>query len=604
MFFSQKAFAALMALAYIGCVLCHPAVASYQVFESVKAVPSGWRVQSNLDVNRTSPMQIRMHLKQQNVAEFEQSVYDMSTPGHSTYGAHMTQNAINDFLQPAEETVKLVMTWLAAAGLQSNSWLEQDWMHINATVSDVESLLDARYYYFQNAEINTTVLRTLKYGLPISLHEHIDMVHPTSYFPGRTLIKPVISDHKESLEASRRRHLQYARRFPGGLDVASCNITVTPDCVKALYGFKDFHPSPTNGNKFAVAGYLQEYVQDNDLEAFLNIYDVEANTTGYEFISVNGGLNTQYWGKDTVESAIDLQYGISLNYPTPVSYYQTAGSPPINYDVDTTTDNSEPYLEWLTYMLALNDSMLPQVVSTSYADDEQTVPEAYARTVCNLFAQLAARGVSALFATGDAGPGGACISNDGTNTTRFIPTFPASCPFVTAVGATQHVEPEIGVSFSGGGFSNYFSRPAYQEAAVSSYLRKHGDTWAPYFNSSGRAYPDVSAQGTNVSIIYWGGHRYEAGTSCSTPIFASVISLLNSERLSKGKRPLGFLNPWLYSEAAGGLQDIISGRSEGCSGWTTTPGAVIDGAGWDAVVGWDPATGLGTPKFKELLDYI
>lgn len=250
-------------------------------------------------------------------------------------------------------------------------------------------------------------------------------------------------------------------------------------------------------------------------------------------------------------------------------------------------------------MLALNDSMLPQVVSTSYADNEQTIPFAYAQTVCNMFAQLAARGVSALFATGDYGPGGACISNDGTNTTKFMPAFPASCPFVTAVGATQHVFPEIGVDYSGGGFSNYFARPKYQDDAVKAYLAKHGQEWAPYFNASGRAFPDVAAQGTNFTIIYWGVDKYEAGTSCSTPTFATVISLINSERINSGLKPLGFLNPWLYSTGRNGLTDIVAGRSEGCT--SDYPGANITGAGWSAVPGWDPATGLGTPKFKELL---
>jgi tripeptidyl-peptidase-1 len=49
-----------------------------------------------------------------------------------------------------------------------------------------------------------------------------------------------------------------------------------------------------------------------------------------------------------------------------------------------------------------------------------------------------------------------CFTNDGTNQTKFIPLFPASCGFVTAVGGTRFV-PEHAVSFSGGGFSNFVS---------------------------------------------------------------------------------------------------------------------------------------------------
>lgn len=65
-----------------------------------------------------------------------------------------------------------------------------------------------------------------------------------------------------------------------------------------------------------------------------------------------------------------------------------------------------------------------------------------------------------MFSSGDDGVGGGeCLSNDGTNTERFIPNFPASCPFVTTVGATTSVSPEVAASFSGGGFSNYFAQP-------------------------------------------------------------------------------------------------------------------------------------------------
>lgn len=41
----------------------------------------------------------------------------------------------------------------------------------------------------------------------------------------------------------------------------------------------------------------------------------------------------------------------------------------------------------------------PQVVSTSYEDDEQTVPKDYAVRVCNMFAELGARGVSVSFSS-------------------------------------------------------------------------------------------------------------------------------------------------------------------------------------------------------------
>lgn len=49
-------------------------------------------------------------------------------------------------------------------------------------------------------------------------------------------------------------------------------------------------------------------------------------------------------------------------------------------------------------------------------------------------------------------------------------------PFVTTVGGTTGINPETAVSFSGGGFSNYFAQPSYQSSAVSTFLTALGST--------------------------------------------------------------------------------------------------------------------------------
>lgn len=129
------------------------------------------------------------------------------------------------------------------------------------------------------------------------------------------------------------------------------------------------------------------------------------------------------------------------------------------------------------------------------------MPRPYAQQVCDLFGQLGTRGVSILAASGDAGPGQSCQSNNGSEAVRFLPAFPASCPWVTTVGATEGNSPEVAAALSGGGFSDYFARPAYQYDAVEAYLEKHGKEWEGYYNRSGRAFPDVAALGKNYPIF-------------------------------------------------------------------------------------------------------
>ena len=121
-----------------------------------------------------------------------------------------------------------------------------------------------------------------------------------------------------------------------------------------------------------------------------------------------------------------MQYAESITYPTPNIYYSTGGSPPFIPDNITSKNTNEPYLDWLKFIL--DQPTIPQTISTSYGDDEQTVPLDYAKTVCNLFAQLGTMGTSVLFSSGDFGVGGGpCLTNDGADRLEFIPMFPASC---------------------------------------------------------------------------------------------------------------------------------------------------------------------------------
>lgn len=244
------------------------------------------------------------------------------------------------------------------------------------------------------------------------------------------------------------------------------------------------------------------------------------------------------------------------------------------------------------------------MLTTSYGEDEQSVPVEFNKKVCNMIGQLGTRGVSVIFSSGDTGVGSACQTNDGKNTTRFLPIFPASCPYVTSVGGTTKVQPEQAVSFSSGGFSDLYDRPSYQDAAVSAYLTKLGSRWDGLYNAKGRGFPDVAAQGTRYRVVDKGTQISVGGTSASAPTFASVVALLNNARLSAGKPALGFLNPWLYSQAYQGLNDITAGGSTGCTGRSIYSGLTapyVPYASWNATEGWDPVTGLGTPDFGKLL---
>jgi tripeptidyl-peptidase-1 len=385
----------------------------------------------------------------------------------------------------------------------------------------------------------------------------------------------------------------------------SCNTTVTPTCLADLYSFSDYTPAGL-GSVF-VSGFLEQVAQFSDLSQFLAKYAPDKVGTNFTITSVNGGNFTQFGRSgnpnDVAEANLDIQYTAGLNSPVPNTFISVGGRPPFIPDLDESTDSNEPYLDYLNFLEGLSDDELPGVVTTSYGESEQTVPLSYRLTTCDKFAELTSRGVTFLFSSGDEGPGASCLTNDGKKTTRFLPTYPAACPYVTAVGGTVNIEPEAAVDFSSGGFSDTWARPDYQDDAVQAFLDDHPEAWeqfADFFNQSGRAFPDVAALGLNFRVILLGSDFSIGGTSASAPTFAAVISLVNDFRLQNGKSVLGFLNPLIY-ENPDAFTDITTGTSTGCDGSIAGSGFVPN-AGWAAVEGWDASTGLGTPIFTKLIE--
>jgi len=92
------------------------------------------------------------------------------------------------------------------------------------------------------------------------------------------------------------------------------------------------------------------------------------------------------------------------------------------------------------------------------------------------------------------------------------------------------------------------------------------------------------------------------GTSCSAPVFAALVALLNDHQVSQGRPKLGFINPVLYKMWADNkkiFHDITQGNN-----WCTESQCCNSTFGYEAAVGWDPVTGLGTPNFGLMLEWL
>lgn len=575
------------------------------VLESLPDVPQGWtRLR---DASKDQPFTLRIALHQPNLDALADTLFAVSDPQSPMYGNHLSRDEVNQMMKPPRETARAVLGWLEESGLLSGDIFDEgDWIVVKTNAGQVNKLLDTQLGIYQRDDV--VKIRALEYSVPAHIAEHVRMISPMIRFGHPKSMRSTIHSVEQGIPIEEL----YTVPFQGSALTlnASCNSSITPDCLRALYKIGNTTAQPAKGSQFAVAGFLEQWAKFDMLAAFGAVYApyiTDKQTLSIQY--VNGGQNEQSdTSHDAEEANLDVQYAVSLSYPIPVSYISTGGRGPLVPDLDSPDMNditNEPYVEFLTNMLQMPNEALPQTLSISYGENEQELPREYSLKVCEMFGQLGLRGVSVLIASGDEGPGISCQTNDGKNATRFMPVFPAACPYVTSVGGTTYVDPEEAVSFSSGGFSEIWPQPDYQVNAVTTYLHRLGGRWDGLYNRTGRGFPDVAAQGKNFHIFDTGSDKLISGTSASAPTFAGVIALLNDARLASGQKPLGFLNPWLYNNTQM-LTDITKGGSKGCTGSSRSwePGKYVPYAGWNATEGWDPVTGLGTPLYDKMLQAI
>jgi len=159
---------------------------------------------------------------------------------------------------------------------------------------------------------------------------------------------------------------------------------------------------------------------------------------------------------------------------------------------------------------------------------------------------------------------------------------------------------------SGGGFSTFFAQPAWQQPTVAAYLRAANasalTTPAAGFNPRGRAYPDLALIGVKYQVILSGTPVNIGGTSASAPVFAAMVTLINSARQAAGLPNVGFINPTLYAASTHSnrpqvFQDVTSGHNKCCSEYAKS---TCCKSGFTSMSGWDPVTGWGSVNLNNL----
>jgi hypothetical protein len=247
----------------------------------------------------------------------------------------------------------------------------------------------------------------------------------------------------------------------------------------------------------------------------------------------------------------------------------------------------------------------PLVHSISYACPEKELNSIMLALFNYELIKLGLQGVTVIAATGDDGVAGPSQFFNEDKYCGYTPLFPASSPYVTAVGGTKGLEKtiweEIAWEYSGGGFSNVFKAPDWQRSALNSYFDNLAiaNKQQPRggYNKVGRGYPDVSLQATNYPVVV-GGHWYLlSGTSAAAPVVAAMISLVNSELLSQGMNPVGLINPLLYYSGGSFANDMNVGNNSCTRKFCCSEGFEVNR-------GWDPVSGFGSVDFFKLRNLL
>ena len=387
------------------------------------------------------------------------------------------------------------------------------------------------------------------------------------------------------------------------------NHFLGPDDLATIYNLHTLYNQGTDGTGQTIAVVGQSDIQLSDIEAFQKAAGLPIKDPQI----IMAGEDPGTFADDSAEADLDLEWTGAVARGATILYV-----------------NSQDVFDSAAYVVENN---LAPVISISYGLCEPAMAAADLASFNAVLQQASAQGITVVVSSGDTGAAACDVDQDATGTPETTATlglavnFPASSPYVTAVGGTEFDEaqgdfwdasghaksyiPEIAwndtaafkaLSGSGGGVSQQFAKPQWQLGS--------GVPADSY-----RDVPDIALSSSPVHDAYLicsGGScsnwfappvidiYFVGGTSCAAPVFAGVVALLNQS--SDGRQ--GNMNPGLYELASFGsgvFHDVELGDNRvPCEAGTS--GCTNGSMGYSAGPGYDQVTGLGSIDATQLVE--
>ena len=609
----------------------------------------GWVKQEEAKSN--SLVLVHIALRQSNENLGVSSLLDISNPTSPQYGKYWEASEVAKTFNPSSEVISSVVDWLNRSGVhlsQVSGSHSGGFLNFNLTVHDARRLLNTTFYQLMN-EDDDRGITCYDYRIPHSVSSSVEYITAFSLYrqPKRAKREAFLRRRRRLYKQDFSAATVDCDKYTAPVCLRDIyNIPGTtqphPNNTFGIYEsawetwladdldlfFSIFQPELVNQRPVVESidgGYMQTDIKITpfNLEPDLDFEYAIALTSPQTITNVQVGDEFQLGKINNMLAAFDSYYCGMLDLDIDPTFPDPR---PGGYNQSTDCGTQRP----------------PNVLSISYGESEANFPKEYLQRQCFEFLKLGLMGVTVVVGSGDDGPAsglepGTCIDPETgvSNVTsgKFSPVWPAACPWVTTVGGTQRIAqtanfsirsltrkpPKAGrqatlgtssmnntstveTSFntvigsrilsSGGGFSNVFPIPPYQLAAVTEYqLREdeHLKGLSGVYNRAGRGIPDISALASAYLTAVDGTIHTVYGTSASAPVVASILTMINNERLNLGKGPVGFINPVLYSHSYM-LNDVTTGYNEGC-GYSPA---------FRASSSWDAVTGLGTPDYARM----
>lgn len=590
---------------------------------AVRGTQPSWANSQNV-IRQANPKQsvtFRLYLGWRNASAATALARAVSDPHSASYRHFLTPTQFRKQFSPTPGDVGAVKNWLHASGLAVGyTPANRHYISVKGTVAQIETAFGTTLNVYRvagkelRAPAGDIALPASIAGL-VSGSVGLDQSNALVQADNRVDRKaPPTSGFNNSPPCSSFwAELLSPYAFPAGFtDVAGtvpwAPCGYTPAQIKGAYGIGSTYDG--SGQTVAIIDAYASPTILSDVNQWSGNRGLPTMTPG-QFVQVvppgvyrrpeNRAQDPQGWyGEETLD--VEAVHGMA-----PGARIVYVGAPNNYRDLDAAMNH-------------VVDRHLGQIVTNSYGFPTELLPRGFIIPQEQTYIQGAIEGIGIYFSSGDSGD----------ESSRFgfaTPDWPASSPWVTAVGGTslgvsnaesRALETGWGTSTyacdtttlacsrlgwlygAGGGVSRLFPQPSYQAGVVT---------------ATGRAVPDIGAIAdpqTGLRIgqtqtfpngTYYGEYRI-GGTSLASPIMAGIMALADQ----RAGHPHGFANPLFYAHPSA-FYDVTSVKtavarrnfnngfdgSLGTSDFLRTFDDYSGSPSQHTNPGWDNVTGLGTP---------